>query len=220
MTAGRAAGLLMGAYHFAYADLNPALTGTGSADSEATNFVNFAGPYITAGYLRPVLDVESTGCGSLTSAALSAWVGEWMQKVTALTGVQPIIYTDSSFAASYLNSSLTKYNIWIAAWDNSLTATPTATPWSTWNFWQYGGTFGTTGVEGATMPGIIPGQVYNGKVINGNVDVDEFNGILSALSPIRDRSKSRHHTPNSARLSGSPQLNDRRKHCDHLIHGV
>ena len=34
----------------------------------------------------------------------------------------------------------------------------------------------------ATIPGITPGQVYNGNVINGNVDVDEFNGSLSQLT--------------------------------------
>ena len=51
MIESRQAGMLMGAYHFAYPQFN-------DAEDEARFFVSVAGDYITESYLRPVLDLE------------------------------------------------------------------------------------------------------------------------------------------------------------------
>ena len=55
MENGHAAGMLMGAYHFAYPDY-----GTEAA-SEARHFLNVAQNYLRDGYLRPMLDLECGG---------------------------------------------------------------------------------------------------------------------------------------------------------------
>ncbi|GAG56857.1 unnamed protein product, partial [marine sediment metagenome] len=93
MQNGHAAGMLMGAYHFAYPEYTDPV-------SEAHHFLNVAGDYLIEGYLRPVLDLEDDpGFDSypyrLGKEALSNWVHEWMNTVKNETGIEPIIYTSS-----------------------------------------------------------------------------------------------------------------------------
>ena len=66
MAAGQAAGVVMGAYHYARPDLNP------DAKTEALWFLSVAGAYLIPGHLRPALDVE-TGLG-LGEAGLAVWI--------------------------------------------------------------------------------------------------------------------------------------------------
>jgi autotransporter-associated beta strand protein len=166
----KAAGVLIGAYHFAHPDDDPNLTGSSSADSEAAYFWNEAGPYIVGGgaYLVPALDYE-TAPTSLTQAQSAAWVNEWCQDIVnygKANGVviKPIVYTYTSFATSWLTATNTQWPLWMAASLNGQTAqtgSPPTSPWSTWAFWQYGqGT--VSGVEGA-------------------VDEDVFNGTSATL---------------------------------------
>ena len=51
MNEGTAAGVYMGAYHYAHPETNAAAT-------DAAHFVAVAGPYLTNGHLRPMLDIE------------------------------------------------------------------------------------------------------------------------------------------------------------------
>jgi len=162
----KAAGVLIGAYHFARMDLN---TGTAGADTEANYFLNQAGGYIRSGgaYMMPMLDAEQGSPGA--QSAVSAWVNEWCQDMVnygTANGVvvKPVVYTYTSWASSYLNSTVTQWPLWMASpnGQNPLTGAPNATaPWSTWVFWQYGG-------------GPISG-------ISGNVDEDVFNGTAATL---------------------------------------
>ena len=152
MNGATAAGLYAGAYHFARPDNN-------APEDEAIHFVNVAGEYITTGYLRPVLDLEVGS--SMGWSALSDWALRWLQKVTELTGVEPIIYT-GAYYASNLESYLTSYDLWIAHWTGDPTGSPNTGVWSTWTFWQY------------TEQGTVQG-------ISGNVDLDVFNGNLESL---------------------------------------
>ncbi len=152
MQNGKAAGLYMGAYHFARPSSN-------SPEAEADHFVNVAGPYIKNGYLRPVLDLE-TGT-SLGWSGLSDWANRWMQRVLQLTGVEPILYV-STYYASNLQFYLTSYDLWIAHWTYDPNKSPNTGKWSTWMFWQYS--------DKGTVSGI-----------SGYVDLDVFNGDLSAL---------------------------------------
>jgi lysozyme len=163
MEEGAAAGMLMGAYHFAYPDY-----GT-EADSEARHFLNIAGPYLTNEYLRPVLDLERGA--SLGKTALSNWMHEWMDTVKTETGIEPLIYTNSYYANNYLDSSISQYDLWIAHWTCDPAIPPNTGIWDSWDFWQYWGPSGCG-------PSYVPG-------ISGNVDLDLFNGDISGLNTFK-----------------------------------
>ncbi len=167
MANAKTAGVPIGAYHFAHPDVNP---GTAGADAEAAYFWSKIQSYVQSGgsYLMPMLDAEQASPG--TQAAVSAWVNEWCQDMVNYgtsngVVVKPVVYTYTSWAADYLNSSVTQWPLWMASpnGQNPQTGAPNATtPWSTWTFWQYGG--GTvSGVEGA-------------------VDEDVFNGTAAAFT--------------------------------------
>jgi GH25 family lysozyme M1 (1,4-beta-N-acetylmuramidase) len=167
MTNGAAANVVMGAYHFARPDNNSAL-------DEANHFLAIASSYIGQGYLPPALDLEDSPSGSVlstvyTGAALTTWVQTWLDRVYAQTGVRPIVYTTSTYAA-YLTSSLntTNYKLWIAKPDGSPTTPPTGLGiWSTWLFKQYSWTGTVSGISGT-----------------GNVDLDVFNGTVTDFNTL------------------------------------
>jgi len=154
MRNGRAAGILVGAYHFARPDYG------NDAAAEARYFVSVAKDYIKEGYLRPVLDLEVGA--NLGKAALSKWVNEWMSTVKSETGVEPIIYVNSNYARNYLDASITRYALWIAHWTYDSRGTPNTGIWNDWAFWQY------------SNKGSVPG-------ITGNVDLDVFNGGMTEI---------------------------------------
>ena len=169
MVGGHAAGVVMGAYHFATPETN-------SATAEANWFVSVAGAYIGPGYLPPVLDLEDPSSGTgltsyFTSAALTTWVQTWMTTVQNATGVAPIIYTSGSIA-SYVGSSLNHYGLWSADPDGSSTVAPNAAHlgvWTTWKFKQYSWT--------GTVAGI-------GSNSSAQVDLDVFNGDTTAFNTL------------------------------------
>ena len=167
MVNGHAAGVVMGAYHFADAETNTAV-------AEANYFVSVAGAYIGPGYLPPVLDLEDPSSGPalssyFTSAALTTWVQTFMTTVQNSTGVTPVIYTSASYAG-YLNSSLNHYGLWIANPNTSATTAPTNIGnWTTWMFKQYSWT------------GTVAGIGSNGSA---QVDLDVFNGDTTAFNTL------------------------------------
>ncbi len=153
-TATSAAGLRLGAYHFARPDLNPS-NPTGEADW----FVDRLN--LVPGMLVPALDLEVAG--SLGTAGLQAWVGQWLDRVYARTGTRPMIYTSPSFWKKYLGDTAAFADagyevLWVAHWFVSKPVTP-GNNWSnrSWTFWQYDNC------------GSVPG-------ISGCVDLDRFNG--------------------------------------------
>ncbi len=150
---GRDAGILMGVYHFARPDLG------NNAKTEAEYFIKTAGEYLIEGYLRPVLDLEKVG--NLSKKELSEWVKQWMETVEKETGIEPILYTYSSFAKDHLDDSVTQYDLWIAHYTTK--KSPDTANWKNWNFWQY------------TSKGSVPG-------IEGNVDLNVFNGNVNDLN--------------------------------------
>ena len=151
-TNAKAAGVFIGAYHFAHYDL------TNGAVAEANYFWAFAKNYIKndTWSLMPMLDVEVTPTNGSTAAIVSAWVNTWCSNVVALgasngLALHPVIYTGTSFAGTWLNSSVTQWSAWLAAYPDGTpgdygSPTPQTSnpgnwsPWSTWNIWQYGDT--------------------------------------------------------------------------------
>ena len=154
---GTAAGLPMGAYHFARPENN-------TASAEATHFLNVAQQYITACSLPPVLDVEDPPNGPslqsfFTSSQLSTWITTWCSAVQNATGKTPIIYIGPG-NASYLNSSVTAYGLWIDDYNSSpYNPPPNTGVWTNWDFKQYSW-FGT--VPGINAPGATDMDVFNG----------------------------------------------------------
>ncbi len=161
MSNGKSAGLLVGAYHVATSPL-------ASAADEANHFLAVAGSYITAGNLRPVLDIEPEASNELGSG-ISQWIRDWCDTVETTTGARPILYMIRYDATHYMASDLTKYPIWVATDSNDPGADPgDLGPWTSWTFQQYGSDH-----IFSTVPGI-----------SGYADLDSFNGDLATLSSI------------------------------------
>ena len=149
----KAAGLLVGAYHFARPDAT-----AGDAIVEAAHFVDTATP--AGGDLLPVLDLEVAG--GLGIAALQTWVRTFMDRVHERTGIRGAIYVSPAFWTKYMGNTATLaldgYQVlWIAHWTTAAQPTMPASNWAGegWTFWQY------------TSDGTVPG-------ISGRVDLDRY----------------------------------------------
>jgi lysozyme len=153
----RAAGLTVGAYHYANPDAAP-----NDAANEAAWFLQHA--TIASGDLLPVLDLEVSN--GLDAASLTAWAQTWLAQVSAATGLRPIIYTNAGFwTSSMANTDWFARNgypvLWIAHWTSAAQPNVPAAGWggNGWRFWQHSST--------GTVPGIA-----------GAVDLDRFNGTV------------------------------------------
>ena len=107
----KAAGLYVGAYHFARPD-----AAAGDALAEADHFVERG---LAPGELLPVLDLEQAG--GLSVDALQAWVKAFLGRVAERTGVRAIIYVSPSFWTTRLGDTTWFADhgykaIWIAHW--------------------------------------------------------------------------------------------------------
>jgi GH25 family lysozyme M1 (1,4-beta-N-acetylmuramidase) len=160
-----AAGLKIGVYHFADAT-NPEQT----AVQQANYFISVAGSRMGAGYLRPVCDLE-VGDGVLSGAQMSQWANDFCNTIYNSVGVRPFIYCSTNYAKNIYDLSVAQWPLWIANWPaspNPETGDPgvgdgnSGWPASSWKFWQYSSTGTVAGISGA-------------------VDLDVFNGDLSAL---------------------------------------
>lgn len=147
----KAAGVIIGPYHFARYDLH---TGTDGAVAEANAFWNTVKNNIKADglTLMPMLDVEASFDG-YTKTTISQWVNAWCNTVSnnaAAVGlrVRPCVYISSYSAANHLDSSVTKWITDIAdyAYPHSTAEASAQTaskppagiaPWTSWQFWQY-----------------------------------------------------------------------------------
>jgi GH25 family lysozyme M1 (1,4-beta-N-acetylmuramidase) len=160
--AARAAGLRVGAYHYANPDSTP-----NDAVNEADWFLRIA--TIASGDLVPVLDLEvSNGLSWLT---LTAWVEQWLHEVQSRTGVTPLIYASPGFWSYWMGDTdlfARQGNpLWIAHWTADPQPSVPAGAWAGqgWTFWQQSSI--------ASVPGIA-----------GPVDVDMFNGTIWPTSLI------------------------------------
>ncbi len=172
--AGKAAGVYMGAYHFAHPGQNPPA-------SEASYFWSVAQPYVLADgkTLMPMLDMEVfTGLDGASS--YSDWVNDWCVDIVssaANTGVtvRPFIYVSACNAGEF-DSTVSQWYSDIANYGtvNGGNNAQTGTPWSScsgddvwgagvWHVWQY------------ESVGSTPG-------ISGNCDEDVYIGSLSTFT--------------------------------------
>ena len=164
ITNGKAAGVYMGAYHFAHPDNQPTIQG---AIDEANHFLSVAQSSIISCQLPPALDYETDVSATLTYSFQAQWIQAWCNTVQNATGIVPIIYTGNSIAHNlgpYLSS---QYKLWYPYYYTSRSdASPPPTTyygtWGSYQIWQYS--------DQGTVAGI-----------SGSVDMDDFNGTLTDL---------------------------------------
>ncbi|MGG4216558.1 GH25 family lysozyme, partial [Paenibacillus alvei] len=151
----RAAGVLLGAYHFVDA------ISVETAKAEARHFAEVL-KQVGGGKsldFPPVMDYENNP-GNLSKTLISAVALAFLLELERLTGCKPIIYTGNAFAANF-NASLGSYPLWIARYSDTRVPSDTVT-WKHWDIWQYSD---------------------SGKVagIKGNVDMNEYDGTTDEL---------------------------------------
>ena len=142
----RAAGLVVGGYHYAQPSTTP-----GDAVAEADWFV--ANLAWTAGDMRPALDLETAN--GLGVPALQQWVRDWLGEVHRLTGKHATIYVSRAFwrdnVGDTTDAALGGSALWLSKWN--VTRPRLIVPagnWGGhgWSFWQYSGCGSVTGISG------------------------------------------------------------------------
>jgi GH25 family lysozyme M1 (1,4-beta-N-acetylmuramidase) len=168
MQGAKAAGVMVGTYHFCR--LDSYATDPNDAINEANDYLESVMPYYRTGtYLPMVADVEAFppfGSTAEARAFTSAWVQKFSDTIYNAVGVRPIVYQSLSRANSYYTSAVaSNHELWLAWWKSSTANLPVAsdTPlWGEWQFWQW--------TDSWSVPGIA-----------GNVDGDLYNGSLAQL---------------------------------------
>jgi len=131
----------------------------GEDPTTTANIVIKAVGKLGPGDLPVTADVEVSGGQS--AATLTANLQTWMNAVKAGTGKTPMIYTSPGLWSSLSNSTAFGGDpLWVADWGPSCPSLPNG--WSTWKFWQYSDSGSVSGIP-------------------ATVDLDEFNGDLTAL---------------------------------------
>ena len=183
-TNAKPAGLLIGFYH--YSEPSSALDANADglnddAVAEADHFYATAGNWMTTGYLRPMVDVESNP-GGLTDPQLADWVNDFCSRIQQLTGgVDPIIYCNTNYATNFLTAANTIHDLWIANYNSTIYGDPNTSGspptgfWGAgnWDFWQYS----------ADGNGLGPA---NGTTGSSAIDIDVFKGASNGADPTND----------------------------------
>jgi len=145
-------GVARGAYHYA-------VPSNSSAEAEADYFLDaiekLYGPLEVGDVLA--VDLEDPQA----SGDLSDWCLAWLQRVEALVGYKPMVYTSPSYATAhclYNRSELAAYGLWLASWGVP-TPPPAPPPWRLVAVHQIG----------IGPPGSVPG-------VATSIDLDRFNG--------------------------------------------
>ncbi|MEW4371745.1 GH25 family lysozyme [Paenibacillus kandeliae] len=148
----RAAGLLVGAYHFLTA------TSVAAAQAEAAHFISVV-QSVGSLALPFVMDYENNP-SNVDRATINEVALAFLQHVERLSGRKPLVYTGNAFGQNF-DAALGTYDLWIARYSNGMSPEDT-TAWKQWTFWQYSDA----------------GQVDG---ISGTVDLNQFHGGLELL---------------------------------------
>lgn len=192
----RAAGVPIGAYHFARPELHP---GAAGADLEAAYFWSKVACFIKPGgsYLMPMLDMEQNPGAGATQASVSQWVNQWCQDIVnyaaaADTFVRPVVYSDTTYAGQWLDGTVTRWIPWIAQYPNTppdpmVSAPSSTTPWPTWTLWQYSQNGGIQGIVSLCDLDVLNGTVADlaNLVIAGNGQPGLSDALVTGSGCIR-----------------------------------
>jgi lysozyme len=174
LAAARAAGVVVGAYHFAYClPTDPSKPGRSAVEQAEAAHRLSAGLGELDGDLPPALDLEwpepdrwaQWGCNS---EQIRKWALDAIDAWTNVYGCKPMIYTYPDWWAHVGGASEPTFAscpLWMASYPKDQTAWPldhdrpmVARPWTDWAVWQFSG-------GGIKLP--------NGKSVDGNVIRDE-----------------------------------------------
>lgn len=116
----KAAGKLLGAYHYAEGK---------SATAEAQYFVNHLGNRI--GECVLAIDWEGNQNSVFGTGKDVAWCKAFLDEVYRLTGIRPLIYMSKSVCRKYNWSSVAKdYSLWCAQYKSNSTTDYQSSPWT------------------------------------------------------------------------------------------
>lgn len=137
-----AAGLLVGAYHFAHPEQNDPIV-------EAKHFVDVLNQYHTD--LMPVLDLESPSSptNTITGSYVSNWARTFINYVQQTTGKRVMLYTGRWYVNGFNITGLSDVPIWVAKYGSTLPTT--LSDWKGWNSWQYTDSGNVNGVGTVDM---------------------------------------------------------------------
>lgn len=200
-----------GAYHYGRPDtigstINSA-TIQSHAQDQAQHFYNTAGDYMTAGYLRPVLDLEAGG-DELTAEEMSLWVNSFSDYLVELSGAEPLIYLNAYYATYQVDPSVAHHDLWLARYNtppvDPLVDNPETPPgnypnpygvWNdpigseipshdAWSFWQY--TISDEGARYGASSERIDLDVANGDInfVRGFLIPEPTSAALAACGAV------------------------------------
>lgn len=170
ITAMRAAGLIVGVYHFARPGNANNGYRTGAMEAAMSIYPIWKAGGLRAGDLPMVYDFENESIAGIDPVAAAAHLVRWVRVYNYMMAHRPIIYTNSStmnVVYGALSDSektfLAGCPLWVA---HTGVATPTVpAPWTSWDFWQY--------TWSASIAGIA-----------GSVDLNRFNGAAADLKSL------------------------------------
>lgn len=153
----KAAGMVRGAYHYAFESSGQPLPGDGP-EAEADYFCL---ALERAGGAQPgdllALDIEDG------EGMLGEWCLRWLRRVEQRTRIRPLVYTGAWFAGPHgfaKTPELAEYALWLAHYSNEWPDAPA--PWDAVSIWQYS--------DKGSVPGIV-----------GGVDMNRFDGTRAEL---------------------------------------
>jgi lysozyme len=149
----RAAGLVVGAYHFWWPERDPR--------EQARHFAKVAGPH-QAGDLPPCLDVEQDN--GLKSAELDGRLQLLINDVRQLFGTVPTIYSSRRVYREWGLRVGGECPFWMVSWASKERLVE---PWSRWTFWQTGPAKGVPGIEGDVDRNLFQGGEAQLRALTG-----------------------------------------------------
>ncbi|MEU1686137.1 GH25 family lysozyme [Micromonospora sp. NPDC005707] len=175
--AAKAAGLLVGAYHFARPD-------GGDPVTEANFFVDNAQFAKDSQTLVPMVDIEwpywsgAPTCYGLTPTEMSSWIRSFTDQVKARIGRPVMIYTNTNYwnPCTGSDASFGANPLDIAGYTE--TRPPLPAGWTTETIWQYA-------AGDASKPGNYSQNVFNGDY----AALTRLTGAPAAAAPIAIRAR-------------------------------
>ena len=167
--AAAAAGLKVGAYHYA----RPA----GDAKQQAASFASQIA-LVPTQTLPPVLDIEVDE--GLSAKQLEEWIDTFMTELKSLTGRTPMLYTYKYFWMGQMGNTtrFSEYPLWLAAYQD--TAPDPVGGWDKLAFWQRSGSGRVAGIETDVDMNLFNGTEAQLHSFSGGNYID-FGGILDDL---------------------------------------
>lgn len=175
--AAKAAGLLVGAYHFARPDGRDPVT-------EANWFIDNAQFLKDRQTLVPMVDIEwpywsgAPTCYGLTTTEFSDWVRAFSNQVKARIGRVPMIYTNTNFwnPCTGNNATFGDHPLDIAGYTSTLPPLPAG--WTKETVWQYA-------AGDPSQPANFDQNVFNGDY----AALTQLTGAPAAAAPVAFRAR-------------------------------